>query len=165
MGPWFQLPRFAICIGLSSWISLSCLFETTSITQQLRIEIIITDHGNCLCRCVTVSWIALYMKAGLEGMTRRIAMVSTLKIWVTKYSCARVSYSRKWKWWWRHILKLSNLFEKMSSVNQIIYLFHKYTVDLFKHCPLLKRTYICLGACADIRYFKLIFVLFHSSKY
>ena len=31
-----------------------------------------------------------------------------LKIWVTKYSSACVLYSRKrkWKWWWRHILKL-----------------------------------------------------------
>ena len=48
---------------------------------------------------------------------------------VTKYSFARVSYSRKWKWWWRHILKLINLFEKMSSVNQIIYSFHKYTLN------------------------------------
>ena len=74
---------------------------------------------------------------------------------VTKYSSARVSYSRKWKWkwWWRHILKLSNLFEKMSSVNQIIYSFHKYNIELFKHCLCQKKTCTDLGAFTDIRYF------------
>ena len=65
---------------LAFWISLSCRIETTSITQQLRVEIIITDHGKCFSRFVTVSWTVLYMKAGLEGRTRRIAMVSTFKI-------------------------------------------------------------------------------------
>ena len=86
--------------SVAFWISLSCLIGTTSITQQLRIEIIITDRGKCFCRCVTALWTALYMKVGLEGRTRRIAMVSTFKIWVTKYSSALVLYSRKWKWKW-----------------------------------------------------------------
>ena len=92
MGQWFQLPRFVICV-LYYWPIHSLHFfdftflpywdniHHTTTGLSLWIEIIIADRGKCFCSCVTVSWTALNMKVGLEGRTRRIAMVSTFKIW------------------------------------------------------------------------------------
>ena len=95
MGQWFQLPRFVICV-LYYWPSIFTLLfcfldfiflpywdniHHTTTGLSLWIEIIIADRGTCFCSCVTVSWTALNMKVGLEGRTRRIAMVSTFKIW------------------------------------------------------------------------------------
>ena len=54
--------------------------------------------------------------------------------------------------------------EKMSSVTQIIrfinIILNRSNIALCQN-----KTCTYFGACADKRYFKLTFVLFHSSKY